>query len=478
MNFSKMLVLFVFGMESLLLSAHAEVRELQQVIQVHSDQNGMPRCLETQGGGLLFIWNKADRYSRKIRAIRIQDIPVRFYESPRRPCQDWNSYNVGGVPRIEVPQGAAEIDGVSLPVTVQLALEQIRLGGKKYATPDENESLLESSEPFTRKRNRQLMRDYGIGFANRAYQASVENKPENQAFSGLVKAYLRNEEAAPALSQRMAGITVLLVPGYMQSPKNDRLSALRGFLGSMGLDIQMAPIVPTGDVASNSKIVARHLTDLLSENRSVILMGGSKGVPEMLSALAQVEQARKGLGAQAPGKVISVVNLAGMISGSFIVDWGKSWPQRWVVLNQLKTAAEDLGVEWVSDEGFENMGTEFLTSWTKGYLPLLPKDIPYFSVLGVPRRDGLVRDKEISSLQGEWSRKFYAPHGGNDGYIEFPGTSLPAGVFPRHYELVFDSSHILLDGYFEGLDLSFPENQKRTFGALFQAVMDYCERSN
>jgi hypothetical protein len=169
-------------------------------------------------------------------------------------------------------------------------------------------------------------------------------------FSGIFHAILRDEKqsigdwtgdylkakAAPAnnLPPLVSEYSFLFISGIFSeslSPELTLLSDARDHLRSVhNLDVEYLDVPAAGSCEFNAKIIAEYIRNELNDkNRRFILVGYSKGLPDLQVMLALNEDLRTNIAA--------LVSLAGCVRGSYLADWAippvELWYEDFVVGN-------------------------------------------------------------------------------------------------------------------------------------------------
>ena len=189
----------------------------------------------------------------------------------------------------------------------------------------------------------------------------VQNNPDTGAWGGckdwIEKPGKMDVKLAPVTKQ----FRVLVVPGFMsscfaESPAFDEgIQALRKQYGVTAELLQVA-----NDAAEvNAKVIAKYLEDSWkTDQRKWILVGYSKGTPDIQEALA-----REKLG----DKVAAFVSVAGASGGSPIADAMPGQADRWIQQFKFKTCQGDMST------GFKSLGKAvrqaFLASFPNPVVP-------------------------------------------------------------------------------------------------------------
>ena len=70
------------------------------------------------------------------------------------------------------------------------------------------------------------------------------------------------------------------------------------------------------------------------------------------------------------------------------------------------------------------------------------------------------------------NREPHLAKGATDGFLEYPDNMLPDSAVPQNYTVVFDGSHLLMDGNFGGYSLIDQKNRTAAYSAMFKTLMD------
>ena len=456
---------------------------------VYLDTGGLPRCVTNpsdSSDGLLLIWNADVLYGRWVYAVSTRD--ARLRSAPGTSCGYWpqmteivqsDAVGLGSYPVL--PNGAREFalpEGrYSLPPDALAGLADVRRGSNVALRGVSARAYLAQNPiaNFTREHNRWLARSFGVGYAAEIYRAWLEALPTNAEFRARAVATV--ERARSGLlerptSERMRGYRVLFAQGYMQTERNPALGPLFAVFDELGIQRRVASLNPLSPIAPNAASLEAQIADELRRgDRRVILVGASKGAPELMTALANLHTREPAL----LRNVAAVVSLAGMFDGSFLVDWASEIPQRWFVGGALQDGLDSAGLPRSSDlSGFFAMSTSSLRTASAFYAPRLPQ-LRYFNFVGILGGDGWARSPTISQLQSGLAIPRAGSSGGHDGYIEYPGTAMPRSWGRASTDIVFESSHGILDGWFNGRDLTQARERRATIEGLFVAIADAIE---
>lgn len=448
--------------------------------RVHLDEGGMPKCIESTGGGsgngLLILWKHYRQYDRKIYAVDV-NTAGRGRETSVFSCRDWPRVNADDIlylaAEIDPDRIAAEgLPGYEFDARTIRALKQAARGGDVYREEETGEEYLRKNPigEFTSRLNERLTKKYGPYFVAEIFRAWFENRGRNPDVKARLLRHLeqlKKNPSAAKLEQRYAGILVLMAPGYLEAPATSRVKAFVEILRKSGIQTEMLQTDTTASVADNATRIARQIEQYLQQGRKLIVAGASKGVPEVLGALTELRPS-------GGGQILGMLNISGTVLGSYLVDWGLQLPLFPFVRGKIIDEAEKSGIP-VGDvrPGFESQGTRFLEGYFKGRRAQLPGNIPYFQVIGAPdftvsKEDGFARQLREELLD----TRFFPKHAANDGMIEFPRTLIPESWVPVSYGVAINASHAIFDGTYHGHSLTEEKSREAVVRALMMTIAD------
>jgi hypothetical protein len=152
---------------------------------------------------------------------------------------------------------------------------------------------------------------------------------------------------------------VLIVPGILSSCVSDTPAFLEGqdALKKQGVDVGLIA-VPNDSSESNAKMIAQYLRDH-PDSRKTILVGYSKGGPDIQVALAQ----EKGVADQ----VAAFISVAGASGGSPIADLVPEIAQKYMKVVPIKSCQGDLSTGFLSLK--RSTRQAFLSSYPNPIVP-------------------------------------------------------------------------------------------------------------
>jgi hypothetical protein len=154
---------------------------------------------------------------------------------------------------------------------------------------------------------------------------------------------------------------VLIVPGFMSSCFSDAPAFQEGqeHLRSKGLTVDLLP-VSNGASEENARTIAEYLTSkTAADNRKFIVIGYSKGTPDVQVALANHPAAR--------AAVAAFISVAGASGGSPIADSIPAQAERWIKQFKMDKCQGDINL------GFRSLRRDvrqaFLSSYPHPFVP-------------------------------------------------------------------------------------------------------------
>ena len=420
-------------------------------------------------------------------------------------------------------KGSNHTIGFSAEVLKRLA--QVRLGGNvvrsdDILTPAQYVKKF-SIRDYDKTLNRDLAYKYGSGFSGDVYREVLMAKPENNK---LLKDTLSNMNRFATdklfqkkISERFQDKTFVLIKGFAHERDNDeRISPVSKVLKSFGFDTLEFKTNPYGRTEENAELIAIQLEAALKQGKHLIIASGSAATTQAFGALAILNQRYNGkINSSLPGTIDAYMNLSGVVGGAFapeaIGSNGLIWrfarnkisdvlfgsesglEELKAKINALPSPKKELMTPEIAKyqermkykddpiylESFRDLSVSRVSAFMEGVLPSLPNDVVYFNLVGINEKNGIVTDPSMNYLQtkyirGEYAR-FFRSVGSNDGYVEYPGTELNKEMVPggQIYSLVFNSSHVILDGAFEQYSLlKNYENQRSVMGSVIMALGD------
>jgi hypothetical protein len=154
---------------------------------------------------------------------------------------------------------------------------------------------------------------------------------------------------------------VLVVPGFMSSCFSDAPAFQEGqeHLRSKGITVELLP-VSNGPSEENARAISEYLTAKMADDkRKFIVMGYSKGTPDVQVALANHPEARSA--------VAAFISIAGASGGSPIADSIPGQADRWIKQFKMDKCQGDISL------GFKSLRRDvrqaFLSSFPHPFVP-------------------------------------------------------------------------------------------------------------
>lgn len=341
---------------------------------------------------------------------------------------------------------------------------------------------------FTVEDNRTLTKQFGPGFAGAIFKAWIESQGSNQSFREValnkVGFYLAHAEALQTLPSKGKNSIIVVSMGLGWDHRN--LASLAPYIQdfvnevqSSGLSTYFLKRDPYGDTRDNIDEIVPQLKSLLKSGKNLILLSLCKGSPEIYGALAKVQgsyldeqrtQANRPLGY---GKVTAVLNLSGMIDGTFLADriLDNEWIRHLAELSSYSYfhTLQDYGKSLMA---LPSATTQEISAIRNQYLVHLPSDALYIDATGVLTKNGLLERSAPLSPVLQANQRLHLVDGANDGFIEHPGTLLPQEISSQHFTLVLEASHMLNDGYFGPYDLMQASVRKAVYATLIDLALE------
>lgn len=204
--------------------------------------------------------------------------------------------------------------------------------------------------------------------------------PENAALEQVFRAHLERVRgmAGDDLGPLGRCVTALelppvwFVPGWFyetQPGTGANFFRQRLLLERLGVENRLVPLIENGTVEQNARILAREIRQLASDD-AIILVSASKGGPEAahaLGALLTAEEARP---------VKAWINIGGLLRGSPLADFARSWPIRWLAPLYFWHQGRDPG------DSVESLTTE--RSRARFARETIPEHVALINFAGIP----------------------------------------------------------------------------------------------
>jgi len=222
------------------------------------------------------------------------------------------------------------------------------------------------------------------------------------------------EEPAPTgrlvyIGRARSDLRVVAVPGFSHSCLEKWIeppTRLLSHLEAIGYETVRIPVAPFSSSALNGRHIRDAVMEMPDSGKNVVLLGYSKGVPDVLEALVDWPEMHE--------RVAAVVSLAGAVGGSMLAEDPPEW------LLKLLQAVGGPGCDPGDGGGLESLRTSTRRRWLAEHQ--LPESIRYYSVVALPDQEHL--SKSLSSSYKKLSQ--VDPR--NDGQLLFFDQVIPAGA--------------------------------------------------
>jgi len=456
---------FAFPIHSGLAFSSAQPKPAAQ-LEVTWNSRGMPESLQVPDAVSLeprlytLEYNTADRFMRNIVAVR------RLFLHTER-----------------IPIVSSDPIFLSQPMDTHLreAIQQIENGGNEFLPESEQApAAYLAAHPianFDRQAGLDLSERFGVGFTANLYIAwDHARAPEDVAAEARLSQTDRlNGLSARAPAQRL----YLLSPGFsVGDPEatigsdQPRIEArIISSLRALGFSAEGVANEAFGTVEKNAATFEARLRQRLLDGKHIVLIAVSKGVPEMLTALAHVRSAPD---PGTTGTVDGVISLSSLYRGSFVTDWVSSNPDLvWAsgIAEYLKALLGDY-----SDilEECSHLTHAVITPLVDQALAQIGSIPAWVDVTALPAENGLANNKHMRMLQEQIVARYIAAYGPSDGVIEPMDTLLPT-TYPgstRHARVFVRGSHNIFDGSAGPFDLGTEEDMREWVGGLSALIED------
>lgn len=244
--------------------------------------------------------------------------------------------------------------------------------------------------------------------------------------------------APVSLAPSTANYLVLLVPGLGWNCFSDWLdleNSAPAHVAESGYELRTVPIDGLSSTASNAQIIRDYIAGLSGEDagRPLILLGYSKGTPDILDAVANYPEVAS--------RVTAVVSLAGAVHGSPLAENSTQAAANMLTMVPGSSCEEEDG----DNDAVASLRPDVREQWLASHH--LPASIRYFSVVTFPAPDRVSWVLENSYLLlGEKDSR-------NDTQVLIfdqiiPGSTLAAFVNADHWAIAVPvaRSHPLIGG--------------------------------
>lgn len=470
-----------------LLNSQAQVTFSEPLVYFERDDHDRPRCLVYPGKkqNLFFKWKGSDHYSREIYAKRSS-----------RECSEWRNVADDFTGWELFPKNTTQFQGLEITDKLRERMHTIRSGGRDFMPSfwSANDYLgLNPIREFTREKNIELTQAYGHGFAGQIYREWLLSQSKNaQMRDHLVeelKTHLKlgNQKSIQHLKARASNTVLLVSMGLNWSDEVTEKTPdyVLSFLNSMkaigGIETKILKRPALGLLHDNIRILKPQIEAELASGKDVILFGLCKGAPEMLSAASDIlkpfmdENNAQNKTPAGRGKLLGSIHFSPMFSGIYWADFASRIPGletlgEWLTHLHLIPSVKEFA-EWVKP--LKTMDTKTVETLKAQFVKSLPSDATYFTAVGIIPGDGLLGEQDTTAMNPfiNANRKYNFAKGANDGFIEYPGLTLPDSISEKSYVIPMHGSHMLSDGGFESYSLKKQENKLSLYRAIIELIL-------
>lgn len=429
---------------------------------------GFPLCVPVGNGSSSIYFRWSPKYfAREIRALRAAG-DCRGYRNALADLElQWDVMDVAR-------------DYPELDPQLRRELKQVEQGAKKLHEDLDAEDWLRKN-PITRfdkQLNRELSSKYGQIFAANVFKAHVEQQARNRNYlQRVLETMRRGGTGSERPLAHLKGQIKLVVslglgweerygisaPWYLEQTLED--------MKALGLDVHILKRDPFGALDENIQTIVPELKEELAGAQDIVFVSLCKGTPELLAALAEINKTVDD-SKLSQGRILGYINLSGMLGGAINAEASEQ-----VVLPRLFAPLLRLiPVAGVSDFGgmigaIDKMKAAVVEKVLEEAAPHLDKDMFYVNVTGAPMSASfLKRSSPLKPVIWYNNRNAFV-EAANDGFLELPDTLIPESISTNQVTLVFDSSHMLLDGEFHGHDLADRATRRRMYYAVLKEVL-------
>jgi hypothetical protein len=176
---------------------------------------------------------------------------------------------------------------------------------------------------------------------------------------------------------------------------------------NFGYDMEIIAVDSLSSSAANARTIRDSIAAMKGNDRDLVLIGYSKGAPDILEAVVAYPEIR--------GRIAAVVSAAGAVGGSPSADQATR--------SQLELLEHWPGADCSTHDGgaLESLRPQTRTTFLEQNP--LPTDFPYYSLVTCPERD------RISSILRHGYRKLSEFDPRNDSQVLFPDQFIPGSSF-------------------------------------------------
>lgn len=440
--------------------------------------NEFIRCIANQKAwykGYLFYWDESKTYSRVVQAVPMEDLQKTFGNRMAVHCKNWHRLTQLLPNHPELLKNPFNVERPRLgafPITAKdiESLRQAQGGGNEFTTLTPKEYWERNRKAtFTHKDNEELTQRFGPFYSADVFKEWVLDLEGNRDFDARFR-YNFNHQSRLGRLPVIQGVRILVAPGYMEDPKTSRVQQMIRALKDLGLDVGTFEMNSLLSLEQNSEDILRSIQKERQEGRKLVLMGASKGSPEILAALIKAEQRHIDT-----SHILAVISLSGTVRGSFLADWILRPTIFKIAEAFLSREARKTGYPFKSVRpGLESQSSEYLSSYFKERHKMIPKDISYYQLIGVPDRKVVFAKDGFFQLLLKYliDTMIFPKSYAFDGFLEYPSMVMPTEWDLSVKTVVLNGTHSLTDGEFEGISLSNKEGLRRFIGAYILTVLE------
>ncbi len=439
----------------------------------------VPHCMNSWDprASIQIFYPAADRYDRSIMARGV-----------RASCEDYLQPSLDGKPFMTLEKNASQVAGIHLDKYHQNILSWIRRGSNFYFPPGYTASdyVKENSMPvYNVNINRELTQKFGHGFAGEIYREWLLKQPKNASARAAIKKSVRDFlSQGPAFARndihQKSQNKILVVSmglGWDESPEQPVY--VRDFLKQIkqvGIETVILKRNMMGTIPENIREITPQLRRVFSTGKDIYLMALCKGMPELLSATADImrnsiDRNRHQIARPGMSKISGVIGISPMMSGLYWADFLKANPALELIhflLEVIPGKKPQTGSDYIT--ALETMDTEEIRDLYERTLPNIPSNIPFVNVLGVIPDNGILKNDTTAMMPFIKANKMLnIGAGANDGFLEFPKAQITQKWGNNVYNIPLEGSHMITDGKFDELDF----RQEKNLNGLYYGILKF-----
>jgi hypothetical protein len=256
----------------------------------------------------------------------------------------------------------------------------------------------------------------------------------------------------------LANIRIIVVPGVLSeciAKSVSTYSDALAHLNRLGYKATLLQVSGRGSTLVNANQILDYVTKKIPPEERFILIGYSKGVPDILEALVDFPELQD--------RTLAVVSIAGAVGGSPMVD-ALSWPFK-IIMEELPLSScppEDEGA-------VASLSPANRMKWLSVHA--LPDKIHYFSLAAFDARDGIsaILRPGYDSLSGIDPR--------NDGQLIFYDAIIPGGVLLGYVKADHWAVAMPFSRQAHSLTRSLVDHNSFPREVLLESIVRYVEES-